>query len=97
MVARPKGATKPILAAGDEAPARAEALARRASRLSTQVMARLENDIVDSSVVAGVLSVAASLLCVLAMTRALTHTALILGCVLWVNCLLVSFCVKINH
>ena len=57
---------------------------------SQEVMASLEANIVENSLVAATLSVCSCFFCVLALTRAVAHTGLILACVVWINALLAS-------
>ena len=57
---------------------------------SQEVMASLEASIVKNSLIAATLSVCSCFFCVLALTRAVAHTGLILACVVWINALLAS-------
>ena len=57
---------------------------------SQEVMASLEANIVENSLIAATLSVCSCFFCVLALTRAVAHTGLILACVVWINALLAS-------
>jgi len=57
---------------------------------SAEVLASLEANIVENSLVAATLSVCSCFFCVLALTRAVVHTSLILACVVWINALLAS-------
>ena len=74
----------------DRADKRPAGVGRALLASSQEVMASLESNIVGGSLAAAAISVAACFACVLALTRAVTHTALVLACVVWINALLAS-------
>ena len=75
----------------DRGDARPEGVSKPIMASEDEVMTSLEANIVRSSVVAALVSVACAFGCVLLLTRALFHTCLILAVVVWEMALLTAF------
>ncbi|KAH8044587.1 hypothetical protein JL721_12797 [Aureococcus anophagefferens] len=75
----------------DRGDARPEGVSKPIMASEDEVMTSLEANIVRSSVIAALVSVACAFGCVLLLTRALFHTCLILAVVVWEMALLTAF------